>query len=208
MKKKTRKLWTSEEVNYLVTHYPDSLTENIATKLKRPICSIYGKASLLGLSKNASFYDSDKSGRLTSHTGAGTRFTKGGISWNKGKKMTPNQNSAMHHFPKGHIPHNTKVNGQISERANKSKPVYTWIRIEKGKWVMLHVKNWTDKYGPVPKGYIVVFKDGNRSHCEIENLELITREENMARNTISRWPEELQQTIKALNKLKKHIENV
>ncbi len=202
-----RKNWSKEEIEYMTVHYPDALAADIAKKLGRPLRSIYGKAKLLGLSKSDSFYEGEKSGRLTALIGAGTRFRKGCVSWNKGKKMTFNQNRAMHHFPKGNLPHNTRENGYISIRANKSKPKYHWIRIDQSKWVMLHVKMWIDANGPVPPGYIVVFKNRNTEDCRIENLELITRKENMARNTLIQWPEELKETIVSLNKLKKLISN-
>jgi hypothetical protein len=48
---------------------------------------------------------------------------------------------------------------------------------------------------------IVTFKDKNISNFDIENLEAITKVENMQRNTITKYPIELRETIKALNKL-------
>jgi hypothetical protein len=49
------------------------------------------------------------------------------------------------------------------------------------------------------------FKDGNRLNVNIENLELVSNGENMAKNTIMRFPKEVRQTIRILNKIKKVI---
>lgn len=36
---------------------------------------------------------------------------------------------------------------------------------------------WEQEYGPVPKGYVVTYKDRNPENCVLENLELVTRGE-------------------------------
>lgn len=46
---------------------------------------------------------------------------------------------------------------------------------------MLHVVVWEEANGPVPKGMIVVFKDGDTMNVTLENLEIITRQEAAAR---------------------------
>jgi len=50
-----------------------------------------------------------------------------------------------------------------------------------------------------------VFRDRNPQHIELDNLELVTRAENMRRNTIHRYPPELKSTIRQLSKLKRAI---
>ena len=52
---------------------------------------------------------------------------------------------------------------------------------------------------------IISFKDKNPMNCVIENLEIITRKENMNRNTIHNYPTEVKQLIKLNSKLKKAI---
>lgn len=86
-----------------------------------------------------------------------------------------------------------------------SKDGYVEIRIRKGKYVLKHRHVWEQANGKVPKGYIVVFKDRNQNNIVVENLELISREENMQRNTIHRFPYELKSTIRLVNKLKRTI---
>lgn len=41
---------------------------------------------------------------------------------------------------------------------------------------------WESVYGELPKGYVLVHKDGNRYNDDIENLEAITRAELLDRN--------------------------
>jgi hypothetical protein len=110
-------------------------------------------------------------------------------------------------FKKGGSPPNTKHDGAISLRKDKSGVSYYFIRIAKAKWMALHVKIYQDAYGPIPKNHIIVFKDRNPLNVTLENLECITREENMHRNSFHRLSPEIKQTIKVLTKLKKTIRN-
>jgi hypothetical protein len=52
---------------------------------------------------------------------------------------------------------------------------------------------------------VVRFKDGNTMHWDINNLEMIDMRNNMDRNTIQRFPVEIQEVIKLNSKLKKKI---
>ncbi len=109
------------------------------------------------------------------------RFKKGHISWNKGiKGLTIG--GVQTQFKPGNEPHNTKHNGAISIRKDKSGRPYKYIRISKGNWELLHRFVWKKHNGEIPKGMLVVFKDGNSLNCSIDNLELISRKENMQRN--------------------------
>jgi hypothetical protein len=144
-----------------------------------------------------------------------SQIKPGTIPPNKGKKMPPDLYEKVKHtfFKKGDIPGNTKYDGAIVIRhnhKNRNSPPYKWIRIAKGNWVMLHKNIWENANGKVPDGHIVVFKDGNTMNCVIENLELITLEENMLRNTIHNYPEDIVKTLyvkgqltKTINKIKK-----
>jgi hypothetical protein len=86
-------------------------------------------------------------------------------------------------YKKGDLPLNTLYDGAIVVRHNHkergNKP-YKWIRISQAKWKMLHVYNWEKKYGPVPAGHIIVFKNGDTMKCGVRNLQCITRQQHMA----------------------------
>ena len=110
--------------------------------------------------------------------GRNTRFEKGHKSvygWKKGQRP-----SIATEFKKGNKPHNQKPIGTISVRTDKNGIPYRWIKIDENKWEMYHRHIWKQSYGEVPNGMVITFKDGNQEHCEIDNLALITREENVA----------------------------
>lgn len=110
-------------------------------------------------------------------------------------------------FQKGSIPHNSLGinNGDIHIRADKRGVKQKYIRIKLGIWVPLRVYNWEKKFGKVPKGYVVRFIDNDTMNCELENLELITRNEHMTKNTIHQYPDEIKSTIRLISKINKKI---
>lgn len=79
-------------------------------------------------------------------------------------------------FQKGHLPHNTKHDGAITCRNG-----YYWIRISLGKWEQLHRHLWKKTHGPIPKGMLITFKDQDSMNCVLENLEMISKKENLRR---------------------------
>lgn len=198
------KAWTPEEVKILIELYPDRQTKDIAIILNRKIASVYNKANWLDLKKSESFKQSAMSGCITKllKKGVQYRFPKDHKPWNKGKKgiMIGGIESQ---FKPGSLPHNTKYDGAISLRPDKTGKKYKHIRISKGVWKLLHRVVWEKSNGPIPEGYLIRFIDGNEMNCELNNLEIISKKDNMARNTIQRFPPELVSTIKILSKLKK-----
>lgn len=112
---------------------------------------------------------------------------------------------------KGHIPQNTKeCDGVITIRNDHEKRngrKYQYIRLSLANWKPLHVYNWEQSQGEIPKGYCLWFKDGNSLNADISNLELITRQENLRRNRSNYLdlPEDIRTASRLLNKLKKTI---
>jgi len=216
MKKKPkykRQEWTEKEIEELIELFPHVKTETLTDKFNRNYRKIANKAHALNLKKSEEFMQSNFSGTLKKGDlrRLATQFKKGHIPPNKGKKWKQymsaeaRENALKTTFQKGHLPHNTKTDFEITIRKDKSGRYYKFIRIAKGKWVMLHVYNWEKVHGKVPKGKLVVFKTKSTEDCSIENLELITREENMRRNTIHRYPLTVKKAIRMLNKLKRSI---
>lgn len=137
------------------------------------------------------------------------QFQKGLVPWNKGTKGVMKANSGT--FKKGNMPAQTaKADGEIRIRyqSKKSKQdPQKYIRISLGKWQLLSHYTWEKAHGPVPHGCIIAYKDGDTMNCELDNLMLMTRAENMERNSIQRYPPELKFTIKVVKRLKKLIEH-
>jgi hypothetical protein len=208
-----RKIWTREEIDYLKANYSDTNTSVLAAHLGRSLSSVFGAVGLLGLTKSEAFRNSPLSGRLRpgAKIGGGTRFKKGNVAFNKGKKqsefMSPEsiQKSVATRFKKGNVPGNVKEDGAISIRKSKGRP-YKWTRVAMGEWRELHRLVWEQHHGPVPEGFNVQFKDKNSLNCEPENLYLITREDQLKNeNSIHRYPAEVKSAIHTLAKLKRKI---
>jgi hypothetical protein len=134
------------------------------------------------------------------------QFVKGQEAWNLGVKgyMGPNKTS----FKKGSVPSNRKPIG--SERIC-SKDGFILVKIKERnpytgyptRYKHKHVHVWEKKHGTVPKGHVVVFKDGNKLNCKPGNLMLLTRAELLVLNQhgYKEAPAELKPTILALVKL-------
>lgn len=200
--------WTPKKIEKLVELYPYTLNTPIAKKLKVEEKAVSAKAFKLGLKKTKEFMR---------FWNLKTAFKKGDVPANKGKSqveyMSPEaiERTKATRFKKGEIAPNKRhyKDGDITVRNETLKDgsirQYKWIRISRAEWKMLHVVNWELEHGPVPDGYIVVFKNKDTAICEVSNLEMITLAENMARNTIQRFPVELKQTIRIIHKIKKTI---
>lgn len=203
-----RREFTEREIKYLVDKYPHIRTDIIAKKFNRCLSSIYNKAHSLGLYKTKEFLESPESGIMIKGDtrGVSTRFKKGQIPPNKGKKMSSELREKCKHtfFKKGHLPGNTKKDGEITIRKNKLGTPYYHIRLSLGKWEYLHRVLWEKENGDIPKEFNVVFIDGNTMNCKIENLKLISNSELMNENTIHRYSPELQKSIRLINKIEKY----
>ncbi len=77
------------------------------------------------------------------------------------------------------------------------------------RWERVHRLVWIEHRGPIPEGHIVVFKPGRRTTdleaITVDALECITRRELAARNTIQRYPPELQSAMRLAGKLRRRI---
>lgn len=122
------------------------------------------------------------------NTGLSGRFEKGHIPANKGKSMTAEQykKCSATMFKKGSMPQNHKPVGTVSIRNNyKRGQRYVYEKVaEPNVWRQKHILEWERKYGKVPKGKMLIFADGNTLNVDIDNLVLISRNQNAVMN---RW---------------------
>lgn len=135
-------------------------------------------------------------------------FEKGHMTWNSGTKgmglTGPNSGS----FRKGHVPKNLKPLG--TERINK----YGYIEIKVAernpytghptRYRLKHQMVWESVNGPAPEGHIVIFRDGDKMNCVIENLACISRAEGVRLNQFRYMdlPSDLKPAMLALVRLK------
>lgn len=102
-------------------------------------------------------------------------FPKGNIPFNKGKKGISYEGMKATQFKKGNKPANWVPLG--TERL--SKDGYIEVKIADGKlnknWKAKHIFIWETTNGPVPKGHVVIFGDGDKRNFDIDNLLLVSR---------------------------------
>jgi len=202
------KRFTTTDDDYIKAHYLEQTLFQMADALNRAFGSVSGRMKLLGLVVPAEIIQQRRIDGLKLGWGnTETRFKKGHVTWNKGMKGLQIGGGETQ-FKKGNEPYNTKFDGCISIRKDKSKKAYKYIRITKSKWVLLQRHIWEQSNGPIPEGALVKFADGNSMNCDLTNLYLSNRPDNMDSNTIHRYPAELKRTIKLLSKLNKHLKKV
>ncbi len=207
------KPFTVEEIEHVKANYANNSSAKIAKEIGRTTRSIYSLANKFKLKKSEAFLNSELSGRLKSGStiGLATKFKKGNVPPNKGKKMedfmTPELAAKFRSnmFKKGQAPHNSYPDWKETIHTD-SATGRQYIKIKVPgikKLVFKHYFLYNQKFGNLPEGFIVTFKDGNSLNCVIENLEAISMQSNMIRNSINRFPEELKSVIRLLSKLNK-----
>jgi len=129
-------------------------------------------------------------------TGRTGRFEKGHKPHPNARPKGANKTS----FKKGRLPHNHKHVGH--ERINRDG--YVEVKTaEPRTFELKHRLVWKEKNGSIPKGMIIWFIDGDRTNCKIENLELISRQEQVLRNKLKvrSADESIQPTLKLVAKI-------
>ncbi|MEB3843481.1 HNH endonuclease signature motif containing protein [Pseudomonas guariconensis] len=203
----SRRFWTDAEVARLRALYPDTPMPDLVRTFNRPDHAIYNKAHALGLARSAEYLASEHACRLRREDSPGLeyRFKPGQDPWNKGLKGLQIGGEATQ-FRKGNKPHTWQPVGteRVTEDGIRQRKV-----CDDGpsyrRWKSVHSLLWEEAHGEIPPGHLVVFKDRNPKNIELDNLELVSRAENMRRNTIHRYPPELKSTIRQLSKLKRAI---
>jgi hypothetical protein len=200
-----RTFWTKQEIKFITDNYSDMNTADIATILNRPLSGVYGKAYTMGLKKSKDYMTkllAIESVKLK-ELGKTYQFKIGNVPYNYGQKMSTilYEKCQKTMFKKGQKPHNRRKEGEES----KSTDGYTYVKIADNDWRLKHRVIWEKINGPIPDDHIIVFKDNNLTNFDINNLQLITKADNMLRNTIHQYPQPIQEIIKLNNKLKKQI---
>ncbi|MCQ4165103.1 HNH endonuclease signature motif containing protein [Tahibacter harae] len=193
------KAWAAKDRDLVLKHFADTPTAELARRLGRPAYQVSQCAARMGLKKSAAYLASPAACRLRrgDGTGSATRFRPGQEPWNTGKKgWQAGGRSVQTQFKPGHRSGRAAAIYQpvgaerISKDGIRQRKVNDDMPFQ-GRWKAVHAINWEAANGPIPKGYLVVFRDGNRDNVALENLELISRSENLRRNSLHRFPKEL-----------------
>ena len=198
-----RKTLTDQQVEIIIRDYLNKPVKRIADEIGSNHGTIMRKLKSLGLEIPKEIIEKRKQAGL---------FKKGSTPFNKGKKMTEYlseeaiKNNLKTRFKKGQKPKQTKKSFEEVIRNEKGTQYY-YIKspvdnmmVPKQRW--LWEKETKTK---IPKGYNIVFKDGNALNCVIENLECISNKELMERNTIHQYPAEIKRTLHLTKKIKDKI---
>lgn len=218
----TRKPWTVDEDQIVRQRFADEPTAAIAVALGRSVGSVYQRAYWLGLKKSAAYLASELACRLKTgdRRGAASRFTKGHVPANKGlrgrkgwapgrmaegqfKKGCRQGVAAKNWCPIGTIRTDAEGHTRIKVREARAGEAYGFGNVK--VWPLLNRYVWEQAHGPIPANHSVMFRDGNKANCAIENLELISRADLMKRNSVHNLPKPIAQAIQLLGALNRQI---
>lgn len=188
-------LLTDEQEQFLRDKYPDHSQIEL-TKL----CNDHFGLSLTE-QQISTFLNNH--GILSGRTGC---FEKGDLPWNTGTKGATSANKTS--FEKGHAPANRKPmwderictkNGHILMKVPEKNPYTNAPTRYKAK----HVYVYEQVHGPIPKGCVVFFLDGDNLNCDPENLIAVSRAEllNLNRLGYKDAPAELKPSLLLMSKL-------
>ena len=146
----------------------------------------------------------------------GGQFQKGQVPFNKGKTwdeyMTKERQvqSRKTQFKNGNIPWGTK---SVGTERKEAKDGYIEVKVAMpNKWQLKQRYVYEHTYGKIPKGYNVIFADGDKYNFEPDNLILVSNAELfiMNKNKLYKKNKELTKTgsliakvIEKTNKRKK-----
>lgn len=207
------KEWSADEKEFLCLTFPDLPTVEIAAALRRSISTVYGQAYKLGLHKSAAYHASPEACRLRrgDKIGAAFRFLPGHVPANKGTRRPGYAPGRMREtqFRKGgrsanYLPIGTQrvdSDGYLREKIADGLGGFG----NRNVWAFVHRQVWEAAHGPIPEGHRIWWKDGDRMNCALDNLEILSGAEHMARTTIHNLPPALKGAITAAAALKKAI---
>lgn len=175
-----RRPWTGEDDARLRELYPHVSSREVARRMGRTLCAVYGRADKLGLAKTEAYLASPDACRLRrgDHVGAAYQFRKGHVPANKGTRRPGWGPGRMKEtqFKKGHstrkmpIGSERLVDGYRYTKISDT-PNVPWTR----NWKVTHVLNWEKANGPVPEGHALKSRDGDRLNVDPANWICIPR---------------------------------
>ena len=212
MTKPNRTPWTPDQDAIIREKYPTNSAEEVGAMIGRSAKAIWQRAHTLGVNKSREWIA--ERARLAmqreDHPGRATQFGNGRPSWNKGRhyhaggrsidtqfKPGTRQGKALSLYqPVGSL--RIDADGYLQRKINDDKPFHK-------RWRAEHLVIWEAAHGPLPPGHAVVFKDGDKTHIALDNLELVSRNQLMQRNTVHRHGPEIAQLSQLRGALKRQI---
>lgn len=174
LKTGTYRKYGQEHIDWLRENIRGTRFKDLTRKFNARFDFNIGTAAIISLCDRFGLHNGIDSRFNMAMVNAGVpyRFPKGHVPANKGKKGISFPGSEATQFKKGHTPQTWKPIGTETIRSDG----YTWVKIaEPNKWREKHALIWENANGPVPKGYVLLFADGNQRNITLENLILVSR---------------------------------
>jgi len=180
-------LFTKAEQDFIAEHYKGILTADLTDMLNKEFGTDYKPSQLRSYKKNRHM----SSGVDGTFRATGRRF--------KIPKGTRIPGSEKGWFKKGQMPHNhMEVGAQVFTFDG-----YIKVKIaEPNYWEFLHKLVWQEANGPIPPEHNIIFLDGNKQNCSLENLYCIPKDEYGALQSLRSENPEITLTAAAVVKLK------
>jgi hypothetical protein len=208
--------WTPAQLAILRDRFPKTATADLVPLCGHSRSSIDNKAHKLRLRKDAAYVAAVQRGlgKKLTVSGKATRFVKGQVPRNKGLRRPGWAPGRMREtqFKKGQmagaahkkwVPIGTEV---IDDEGYRKRKVSDERARSRFNWAYVHRLLWEQHYGPIPRGYIVSFIDGNRQNITLHNLVLMSLADNARRNNMwARYPHELAHAIQLKGAIKAQI---
>lgn len=202
--------WKAWQVRELCRLYPHTTARKITFRVKKSVSSIYQKARALGLYRDPTQVQ-DINRMLGRHMAAQekairNRFPKGHVPANKGRKGISYPGTVATQFKKGHKPQTwVPVGTEVIRDGYLTRKVSDKGNPSRRDWKAVHIIVWEKRRGLVPPNHVVIFRDGNKENIRLSNLKLLSRRENMLRNTLHRYPKEVVQVIQLRGAINRQI---
>lgn len=170
--------WTAAQDHWLRDLYPHTSNRKLASIMGRSYSAIKNRSITLGLKKCPEYLASERPGC----------FRKGQRAWNTGITFNSGGRSAETHFRPGRVPQNALPVGTELVDSDGYRKRKIGSDAAKGRsrdnWKFVHVIVWEQHNGPLPKGHIVRFRDGDIENLDPGNLVGVSRAEHVV---INRW---------------------
>lgn len=166
------KLFPAEIWSFIEDNYKGVGYKEMADKLNEKFGTCYTPEQI------GSFY-----GNRKLNSGLTGRFKPGHVPANKGKKGWCAPGCEKTQFKKGNLPASTKPIGY--ERITRDGYVEVKIAMRPSNpfcndnFIGKHILVWQEANGPVPEGSLIIFRDGNKQNCSLENLALVSKAEHL-----------------------------
>lgn len=170
---KPTELFPAEVQEFIAEHNAGITSQELTEMLNREFGRDYTPRQIQSYRKNRHL-----------PSGLDCKFQTGHLSHNKGRKGYVAPGCEKGWFRAGDLPENTLPVGTVITKGDG----YLWKKVRndlipaRKNWRQLHRLTWEEHNGPIPEGHVVIFKDNDRTNCDISNLALVTKQENQILN--------------------------